>query len=73
MNSLLQLRLERRVDDPLANLRPGFRQRRDVVNVGFIQQLIDTLVDSALVEKQIESISRGGKTVGYGNARGRTD
>ena len=66
-NSVFQLTLERSIDDPLADLCPGFRQFRDVVNVGFIQQFINALVDAALIKKLIKRISGCGKPVGYGN------
>ena len=44
VNSLFQFALERSVDDPLADLRAGFRQSGNVVNIGVIQQLINLLV-----------------------------
>jgi hypothetical protein len=67
VNSLFQFALERSVDDPLADLRAGFRQGGNVVNIGVIQQLIDLLVHAALVEKLIKRIGSGGKSVGYRN------
>ncbi len=63
MDSVFQLWRERRIDDPLPDLRPGFRQFANVINVRVIQQLIDTLVDAALVKKLIKSIRRGGESV----------
>ena len=49
VNSVFQFRLERRVDNPLADLRPGFGKLGYVVNIRFIQQVVNALVYAALV------------------------
>ena len=49
VNGFFQFRLERCVDDPLADLRPGFGKLGDVINIRFIQQVVNALVNTALV------------------------
>lgn len=60
---LLQLRLERCIDDPLTDLRAGLGQLADIVGIGTVQQFIDTLVDAALVEKVIKRLGGCRKTI----------
>ena len=49
VNGFFQFRLERCVDDPLADLRPGFSKLGHIINIRFIQQVVNALVYTALV------------------------
>ncbi|MNY01670.1 hypothetical protein D3C86_1342110 [compost metagenome] len=49
VNGFFQLRLERCVDDPLADLCTGFVQRGNIINIRLIQQVVNALVNTALV------------------------
>ncbi|CCJ97896.1 hypothetical protein BN130_390 [Cronobacter malonaticus 507] len=65
---LLQLRLEGGVDNPLADLRAGFRELSDVVDICFIQQFIDTLVNATAFEELIKRHGSGRKPVRHRDA-----
>jgi hypothetical protein len=64
VNGIFQLRLERCVDDPLADLRAGFCKLGDIINIRFIQQVVNALVYTALVQKQVKRI--GGRCKPFG-------
>ena len=49
VNGFFQFRLERCVDNPLADLRAGFGKLGDIINIRFIQQVVNALVYTALV------------------------
>ena len=49
MDGFFQFRLERCVDNPLADLRAGFGKLGDIINIRFIQQVVNALVYTALV------------------------
>lgn len=66
-DGIFQLRLERSVDNPLADLRPGFGKLGDIVDIRFIQQFINALVYTALLQKQVKRIGGRCKTIRYGN------
>ncbi len=69
-DGVFQLRLERSVDNPLADLRARFRQLGDIINICLIQQLINALVYAALIQKLVKRIGSGCKTIrnGYAHA-----
>jgi len=71
MDGFFKLRLERRINYPLADLGTGFGKLSHIINIRFIQQFIDTLVHATLVKKQVKCFGRGGKTIRHGNTHTR--
>ncbi len=55
-HGLFQRGLERCFDNPLADLLTRFSQFINIINIGLIQQIVDTLIDAALIEELIECI-----------------
>ncbi len=51
-----QFRQEGGLNHPLTNLFTRFGQRFDIINVGFIQQRIDSLVQPALIQEEVKGV-----------------
>src|SRR5690606_5023355 len=67
-NGGVQRRRKLGVHYPLADLRAGFRQGVDVIDIEGVEDGVDTLVESALVEEVTIGLGGGGEAARYRNA-----
>ncbi len=65
----IQTLRERRVHDPLANLRASLGQGDDVIDIQGIEGGVDALVQAALLEEIAVGLGRGGEPAWNGHAR----